>query len=114
MFALVFPVELEVDVAAGGGYGEGPVCQLNDLLLDEVITDTFKLRVHLEIGCYNLDRHLNKRFNVSGGECLLIALACLGYLESNLIVIESFLIINLSLPLSSTLLSLDLGRLLCS
>ena len=114
MFALVFPVEFEIDVAAGGGHGEGSVCKLNDLLLDEVITDAFELRVHLEICCYDLDSHLNKRFNVCGGECLLIALACLGYLESDLIVIESFLIINLSLPLSSTLLGLDLGRLLCS
>jgi hypothetical protein len=47
--ALLFPVELEVDVMGGGRHRQVTVCQFHDLLHDVLIVNTGQLRVHAEV-----------------------------------------------------------------
>lgn len=113
MLALVFPIELELNVASSGSYREGTISKFNDLLLNESIVDTIELWVHLKVGRNDFDCHLDKRFDVSGWKGLFVTLAGFCDLDCDFVIIKCFVGIDLCLTLSGTFLCLNLGGFLC-
>ena len=86
--ALVLPIEFKINISAGGGHGQVPIGQLDDLLLDLHVVNALELWVPFEVGCNDFDGHLDERLDVVGGESVLVLLASLADLNGDLVVIE--------------------------